>query len=115
MTVGHSAGNRLAGDRAIGADPVLHDERLLEGIGEMLRGDARHAVGIAAGGVGHEDADRPLRPVLRLHGWLGGKGQHNREQRGDKLTGYLATHCKLLDGAPPLHHAAAIDAIPGEP
>ena len=66
MSVRRGAGDRLAGNRAIGADPVLDDEWLFERIGEVLRRDARHAVGIAACCVRHQDTDRPLRPILGL-------------------------------------------------
>src|SRR5215470_1510957 len=66
ISVGRRTGDRFGGDGAVSAEPVLDHEGLPERIGETLSDDPRHAVGIATSGVGRDDADRPLRPKLRL-------------------------------------------------
>src|SRR5215831_9328671 len=66
LSVGRRTGDRFGGDGAVSAEPVLDYEGLPERIGETLSDDPRHAVGIATSGVGRDDADRPLRPKLRL-------------------------------------------------
>ena len=66
VAVGIGARDVLGRHRAAGADPVLDVELLLEGLRQMIGGDAAEPVGGAAGAERHHHLHRPVRPVLRL-------------------------------------------------
>ena len=55
-------------DGAVGAEPVLDEERLLEIGGELLGDGAGLQVRAGAGGEADQDADRMLGILLRLRG-----------------------------------------------
>ena len=58
VAVGRGADDLGRGDVAAGAGFVVDDDRLPQRLGELLRHDARHHVGAAAGREAHDDADR---------------------------------------------------------
>jgi len=71
-------------DEAVGARPVVHDDRLAERLLEIVRDLARQHVGRAARRKGDDEADRPLRVVLRTrdgrgNGEGGADGENERE------------------------------------
>ncbi len=66
VAVGVGARDVLRRHRAAGADPVLDVELLLEGLRQVIGGDAAEPVGGAAGAERHHHLHRPVRPVLGL-------------------------------------------------
>ena len=75
VAVGRRPGDELGGDRAACAWAVIDDELLAERRCQPLGNDACLDVDAAAGRVGHDDPDRPLRPRLGL-------GELGRERSG---------------------------------
>ena len=71
--------DRARRDGAVGAEPVLDEERLLQIGGELLRDGARLQVRARARGEADEDADRMLGILLRVRG-KGDEGE--RENTG---------------------------------
>ena len=75
---------------AVRADSVFDDEGLTQRIAKALRGEPRHAVGVAAGRIGHQDTDRPLWPFLSLRagserqGRDGKQSGHEHSPRGNE-------------------------------
>ena len=88
VAVRRRAHDRLGGDIAAGARPVLDDEWLAEPLRQPLTDQAREDVGRAAGGKADDDAHRPRRIGLRP-----GDARYGRERGG--------TRCQMqrIDGA----------------
>jgi hypothetical protein len=57
--------HRLGSNRTIGAETILNDEGLAEGIAQPLCDHPRHPVGIAAGGEGFRADQRGCRQRIR--------------------------------------------------
>jgi hypothetical protein len=55
--------DKIGGDSPARTRFILDDERAAKSLAETLRYHARETVGVAAGGKGHNDRHRPLRPV----------------------------------------------------
>ena len=88
MTVGRRLGDELRADRARGAGAVLDHDRLAQGLVQPLAQRARHYVGCAAGGEGHDEADRPVR-IARLCGDERRRREaRKRDQRLQKFAGH---------------------------
>ena len=88
VAVGFAARDRCGADIAVAARPRFDDDGLLPVAADLFGHGARDDVDDAAGGVGHDDADRPVRVIaLRLrgigeqHGRAQGKA-HGKAQRG---------------------------------
>jgi hypothetical protein len=58
-------GDDVGADDGVGARLVFEDDGLAERVGDFLADQAGHQVGVAARRVGHDHADRPVRPALR--------------------------------------------------
>ena len=82
VAVGGGAGHLRRAEHAAGAGPVLDHELLLERFRELLGGDPPERVGAAARRVGHDDADRLRRPVLRAG--ASGPQRERAKRRGDR-------------------------------
>src|SRR4029079_12733005 len=79
VAVGRGFHADLRAERAAGAGAVLHDDLLLQRLGQLLRGDARDEVGAAARRERRDEADR-LRRVGRLrHRWRCKRGGAKEE------------------------------------
>jgi hypothetical protein len=59
ITVPGRFGHDLVADQAPRAQAVFHDDRLFPHIGELGRDQAGYRVRDAAGGIGHDELDRP--------------------------------------------------------
>ncbi len=67
VAVGIAARDRRGADVAVGAGPRFDDDRLLPVAADLFGHGAGDDVDDAAGGVGHDDVDRPVRIIaLRL-------------------------------------------------
>src|SRR5262249_19803389 len=77
VAVGGCLHDRLGGDVAAGARPILDDELLAETLRKPLPDQPRDNVGGAAGGKSHQQAHRPRRIGLRC-----GNTQRQRKCRG---------------------------------
>ena len=75
------------GDAAIGADPVVDHDALVERDAERLADDPRDDVGAAARPERHDDGDRPARVGLRLRSHRERRRRERRRaaQQGDDL------------------------------
>ncbi len=82
VAVGRRRGHRLRADGAAGAGPVVDDHLLAEPRAERVGDGAHAAVGEAAGRVGHDDADRPVRERRLRDGRRRGGGQGERRGGG---------------------------------
>jgi hypothetical protein len=80
VAVGRTLGDKLRPDHAARAGLVLDDEILAERLAELDRQYARHQIGAAAGGVGHDDVDRPVRPILCRGGHRTNQQHHSSNQ-----------------------------------
>jgi hypothetical protein len=83
VAIGRGVPDCFRSDDAVAANAVLHHELLPEGVAQALRREARQHIGIAARGIGTNDAHRPLRPLLpvREAGNKKSAGEYaNREQ-----------------------------------
>ena len=67
-------------DASARAGPVLDHHRLPEALPEGVGDQARDDVRLPAGGDGHDDPDRLLRPALRVCG-RGRSGRDDRQQQ----------------------------------
>ena len=69
VAVGFAARDRRGADIAVAAGPCFDDDRLLPVAADLFGHGAGDDVDDAAGGVGHDDADRAVRIIaLRLRG-----------------------------------------------
>jgi hypothetical protein len=66
VTVGRRARDRFTGEIAGCAGPILDDHRLADPVGHLLRDQARHDVGRAAGGKAQDQPYRTARIGLRM-------------------------------------------------
>jgi hypothetical protein len=81
------------GDGAAGARPVLHHAKLADSLGQLLAYQPGQRVVEAAGGIGHQDADRPVRPCL-------GEDRRGRQQgRGGEEMAAAQGHAWPPDAA----------------
>jgi hypothetical protein len=78
--VGRRARDRLGGDQAVAADPVLDHELLAECLAQARGGEPPHDVDIAPGREWHQHLHRPLRPAL-CEGDGGGPDQGYSDKR----------------------------------
>jgi hypothetical protein len=58
VAVRRGARNVSRTDHRRGAEPLLDHERLAEPLLQTVRERARDRIGVAAGGIGHDDGDR---------------------------------------------------------
>ncbi len=83
VAVGLGILHLLGPEDAAGARPVFHDHGLAERLAHGLRGHARHGVGRAARGVGHDHRDVAGRVLLGqgagAHGERDGRKDANEE------------------------------------
>src|SRR5262249_33578968 len=82
VAISRRAGDRLHADRAIGAGPVLHDDRLRPGFAELLRQRAGDDVARAAGLVGRDDRHTVPGEGLRQRGG-GGEEKSKKYERAN--------------------------------
>ena len=89
----------LGADRARGAGLVHHDDLLLELGLELGRDDARHLVGRAAGGPGHDQRDRAVGlPRVVLGGGRAGEQSERRGGDGIEEAAHVSSLPALLTG-----------------
>ncbi len=82
VAVGRRLCDALAAGHAGRGSDVLHDDRLPQQLAHALGLDARVEVDAATGGEGHDERDRPCRPVLR------GGAAGEREQGCERECGF---------------------------
>ena len=98
VAVGRGLRHQLGRDIAAGAAAVLHHDLLVQTIAEILRHDARDAVGNAAGRERHQESDVLRRILLRRGGAARADQQRQRQ---------AAHECRMRDiGNPPSIHEA---------
>ena len=66
VAIGRRARYGLGGKRAIGSQSVLHHEAVAECFAKPLGCHARNAIGVSTRGVGRNQTNRPLRPILSV-------------------------------------------------
>ena len=93
VAVGRRAHDRLGGDIAAGARPVLDDELLAEPLRQPLTDQARDDVGRAAGGKADNDAHRPRRIGLRPSDARHGRQRGSARGQMQKLSSAGKFHC----------------------
>ena len=104
VAVGFAARHRCCADVAVAARPCFDDDGLFPVAADLFGHGARDDVDDAAGGVGHDDADRAVRVIaLRLRG-IG--EQHGRAQS--------KTHGEAQHGFDPAHSSLPIFCAPVE-
>ena len=81
-------------DRPSCPTAVVDHERLPERFGEPIRRHAREYIADPAGPIGHDNLDRPLRPVLRPRRADGQRYEDKTDKRGNSLI-YLASPHRL--------------------
>ena len=77
VAVGRGLGNDVGADHRAAAGLVVDDEALAQRLLQPLREKAGVVVGRAAGGEGHDDADRPVGIALGQRG----AAKHGQAQR----------------------------------
>jgi hypothetical protein len=65
VAVGCRGGDQLGADNAVRARPVVDEDRLAEGLGQALSQHARKQIVAATRRVRDDDADRPVRKIVR--------------------------------------------------
>jgi hypothetical protein len=86
VAVGRGIGDGLRADNATGAGAVVDDDRLAQRRFDVTRGQPRDEVGVAAGGIRHDEGDGPARPrVLRVRN-ARGERHRQRTRQSHKLS-----------------------------
>jgi hypothetical protein len=83
MTVGIGPCDVLGADRSPGAGTVLDDERLRKHLRHVVGEKPCSQIHDAAGLVGHDQADRPARPILGFHRYGTAQNEGCEQRQGD--------------------------------
>ena len=103
VAIGPHARHLRGGHAATGTRAVLHHHRLAQHFTEGHGQNARHHIGIAAGGIGHHEADGPLRKGGGAAEARGGKQRRQQQQGAAARNGH---------GVHPFYRGAALSAGP---